>query len=262
MNSLNKNTSAIVSFSVVLLIWEAATRLLDPGGIIPPASQVIVTLLQLLVDQHFMLDVGHSLARLVIGCIIGISIGMSLGILIGYYSFFNRYFFPIVKFTITIPKIALLPLFIVTLGIGETSKITIVALGAFFPMLMTTVASVQRVPTDYIDAAQSLGIKKLQLLRLIVFPYAFPAILNSGFRLSISMGLVLLVASEMISARYGLGYFIHYTGSDLSLDKMFAGVFVLGGLGLFFNKIIDITYKKFCQWAIDSEGHKNDIHEF
>ena len=248
MNILNK-FSSIVSFSIALLLWEWSS-----GEILPGPVSVFKTLCFLLTDDHFHKDVLYSLMRLFIGFTIGSILGIIIGTAIGYFEIIRNLLFPVIKFVITIPKIAFLPLFIILLGIGEQSKITIITLGVFFPVLMVTFSSVQRVPKVFIEAAACCGSGPARTLRVVIVPYALPNIINSGLRLGISLGLVLLVASEMIASKYGLGNFIYYTGNDLLLDKMLAGILVLGTIGLILNKIIDFSHTYSCGWSIESEG--------
>ena len=248
MNILNR-FSYIVSFTIALLLWEWSS-----GEILPGPVSVFNTLGFLLIDDHFHKDVLYSLMRLFIGFITGSVLGIVIGTAIGYIEIIRSLLFPVIKFVITIPKIAFLPLFIILLGIGELSKITIITLGVFFPVMMVTFSSVQRVPRDLIEASCLLGAGPARILRLVVVPYALPNIINSGLRLGISLGLVLLVASEMIASKYGLGNFIYYTGNDLLLDKMLAGILVLGTIGLILNRIIDFIHAYLCGWSIESEG--------
>ena len=248
MNILNR-FSYIVSFTIALLLWEWSS-----GEILPGPVSVFNTLGFLLIDDHFHKDVLYSLMRLFIGFITGSVLGIVIGTAIGYIEIIRSLLFPVIKFVITIPKIAFLPLFIILLGIGELSKITIITLGVFFPVMMVTFSSVQRVPRDLIEASCLLGAGPARILRLVVVPYALPNIINSGLRLGISLGLVLLVASEMIASKYGLGNFIYYTGNDLLLDKMLSGILVLGTIGLILNRIIDFIHAYLCDWSIESEG--------
>ena len=249
----NQSIKTLISFAVVIAIWQMAI-IFNEGTIMPSGLEVLKEMSELLVDKHFLKDVGATLLRLVVGMSAGCIIGFVLGVLIGYYSFFTGYIYPLVKFIISIPKISLLPILIILLGIGELSKISLVALGAFYPTVITTIASVKRISMSQINSGLSLGFNRQQILRYIIIPAAFPNILNGGLRLSLSASLLLLVAAEMIAARFGLGFFINYTGSELELTKMMAGIGVLSSIGLIGNKIIDKIHSKKCAWAEETEG--------
>lgn len=245
------NGFGLISFSVILLFWEVVGF---GDSLFPPPSKVFQTFFILWSDGVFIKDVLASLYRLSIGFFFGTIVGVFLGIMMGYFHYIRSFLFPVISFIITIPKIALLPIFIVLLGVGEESKIAIISLGAFFPAVMTSFASVQRTPIALLEAGLNLGCDKISLLYKVVLPHSLPNIINSGFRLSISIGLVLLVASEMIASQHGLGNFVYYTGTEFKFDKMFAGLITLGTIGLACNKLIDILMRFFCKWSIESEG--------
>ena len=120
----------VTTFTTILILWQILAT-----GLIPPPTIIFDCLLTLIVDNNFQKDIGYSLLRLIVGFTIGASFGMLIGTIIGYYSIARHVLFPIIKFVITIPKIALLPLFLIILGIGEESKIAIISLGTFFQLL-------------------------------------------------------------------------------------------------------------------------------
>ena len=127
---------SLTSIVAILLSWELAS-----GGLIPSASQTISTLLFLLSSIDFLENIAISLQRLGVGWIIGTFIGTCLGILIGYYAGVRAFFMPVVSALFPIPKIALLPLFLIIFGLGETSKIATICIGAFFPSIITAYSS-------------------------------------------------------------------------------------------------------------------------
>lgn len=254
MYTLQRISLNLFPFIVILLAWE----FLGGGGLFPPPTKTFETFFKLIVDTIFLQDILVSFLRLSVGFCIGVSSGVFLGVLIGYFKLFHSFFFPLVAFAVTIPKIALLPLVVVLFGLGEESKIVIISLGTFFPAIMTAYGSVKRVPLPLIEASKNLGCSNLAVLSRVIIPYALPNIINSGFRLSLSLGLVLLVAAEMIAAEKGLGGFIYYTGNELQFDKMFSGLVVLGVLGISLNKLVDLTLNVFCKWSVESEGEGNE----
>ena len=130
-----------------------------------------------------------------------------------------------------IPKIALVPLFIIWFGIGESSKIITLAFGVFFPTVINTVAGVDGVPRGLIRMAQSFNLKRWSIVTKIVLPGALPAIL-SGFRITTSTAIILLVAAEMIGADKGIGAFVLQAGNLYDTDNLLAGIVVLSAIGL------------------------------
>lgn len=240
---------SIFSIIAILLFWETAS-----GGLIPSASQTIMTLIQLLSSIDFLENVAISLQRLGIGWIIGTFIGTCLGMLIGYYTGVRAFFMPVVSALFPIPKIALLPLFLILFGLGETSKIATIFIGAFFPSIITAYSASSRVPTSLTDAARTCGAASFRILRTIVFPYSLPTIIQ-GFRTSTSISLTLLVAAEMLGATKGLGYWVYATGGSLQFDQMLAGIICLSIIGLLISYICDRLYKNFCSWSESIEGN-------
>ena len=174
---------------------------------------------------------GASLHRLVIGWTLGTALGVAVGLMIGLFSLARAGLMPLVSAIFPIPKIALLPLFIVWFGIGEGSKVATILLGTFFPTVIATVGGVDNVDRNLIRMGQSFGLTWLSIVRKIIIPGALPAIL-SGFRISASIAIVLLVAAEIIGAQYGIGAYILMAGSLFATDQLIAGVAILSVIGL------------------------------
>jgi len=146
-----------------------------------------------------------------------------------------------------IPKIALLPLFIIWFGIGEPSKVATIAFGVFFPTAINTYAGVDGVPRSLIRMAQSFDLSMAEIVRKIVLPGALPTIL-SGFRISASIGIILLIAAEMIGAQYGIGAFVLAAGNLYQTDQLVAGVVVLSLLGLTVSFVLTRVERALLAW--------------
>ena len=155
---------SLITISVVVLTWE----LLIKGGYIPGLWDITTTFFQLSIDPNFLYNLWISLLRLVIGWSIGMLVGTTIGIFMGSNIHVNKLTMPLVSCLFPIPKIALLPLFIVLLGIGELSKITTIFIGAFFPSILNAYNSVIRTPTIYVEASRSCGAGYWFTLRKIV----------------------------------------------------------------------------------------------
>lgn len=154
---------------------------------------------------------------------------------------------PFVSALFPIPKISLLPLLILWLGIGEASKITTIALGVFFPTAIATYAAIDAVPRNLIRMAQSFDMPAADVLRKIVLPGALPGIL-AGFRISTSIALILLVSAEMIGAEYGIGAFILQAGNLMLTDQLLAGVLMISILGLVVGTGLTRLEKRLLRW--------------
>ena len=166
---------------------------------------------------------------------------------IGLFSLARSGLQPLVSALFPVPKIALLPLFIIWFGIDEGSKVATILFGTFFPTVISTYSGVDNVDRTLIRMGQSFGLSWSSIVRKIVIPGAMPAIL-SGFRISISIAIVLLVAAEMIGAEYGVGAYILMAGSLMATDQLIAGVAILSVLGLIIAWAIGLAEKYFLRW--------------
>ncbi|MBB3610355.1 ABC transporter permease [Rhizobium sp. BK602] len=239
---------AIAVFIVLIALAEIGTR----AGVIsnltlPRPSAVLETFMQLwrtgLLWQHLL----PSLQRLFIGAALGISAGISIGVCIGLFSYVRAGLVPLVAALFPIPKIALLPLFVIWFGIDETSKYALIAFGTFTPTVVATYGAVDNVDRSLIRMGQSFGLSWWSIVRKIVLPGAFPAIL-SGLRVSISIAIILLVAAEMLGAQFGVGAYILEAGSLYDLEKLFTGVAILSIMGLIVNFVIGLIERRFLNW--------------
>ena len=238
-----------ITVSAVILLWELVLK----GGYIPGLWDIITTFFELLVNPDFLFNLWTSLWRLTVGWSIGMFIGSTIGIVMGTNYHARKLIMPLVSSLFPIPKIALLPLFVVLLGLGEASKVTTIFIGAFFPSIITAYSSVLRTPTQYIEAGRACGGNTYMIIRNIVLPYNLPTIIQ-GFRTSGSLALTLLVAAEMLGAKYGLGHWIFLTGGEMEFAEMFAGLIWLSLIGLFINWSVEKLRRTVCYWSTLGEG--------
>lgn len=213
----------------------------------PRPSDVFATFIQLwssgLLWQHLI----PSLTRLLVGATLGISAGISIGIIVGLFSFMRAGLVPLVSALFPIPKIALLPLFVIWFGIGETSKYALIAFGTFTPTVVSTYGAVDNIDRTLIRMGQSFNLSWLSIVTKIVIPGAMPGIL-SGLRISLAIGIILLVAAEMLGARYGIGAYILEAGSLYDLERLFTGVAILSVLGVTISAVVGLVEKRMLGW--------------
>jgi len=170
-----------------------------------------------------------------------------VGIAMGLSSVTRAVGMPMVSAIFHIPKIALLPLFILWLGIGEAPKVVTIASGVFFPTVIATFAGIDSVPRNLIRMAQSFNVPVSGIIWKIVLPSALPGIL-AGFRISMATALLLVVTAEMIGAQFGIGAFLLTAGNLMQTDDLMAGVVILSILGLSLGAILTLTEKAFLSW--------------
>jgi len=216
----------------IVALWQAgASAGVIPTLFLPPPVNIVRALYQLAASGELWLHLGASLQRLAIGWTVGTVCGIALGFAVGLSSWLRSPGMAVVSALFPIPKIALVPLFIIWFGIGEGSKVATLAFGVFFPTVINTAAGVDAVSRNLVRMGQAFGLSNAAILRKIILPGALPAIL-SGFRVTTSIAIILLVAAEMIGADRGIGAFVLQAGNLYDTDNLLAGIVVLSLLGL------------------------------
>lgn len=236
------------TLAVLLLLWSLAARRGWVSPIALPAPEEVASaLVRLARSGELARHLEASLLRLGSGFVLGVLAGIAVGLTIGLVSLARSAGLPVIAALFPIPKIALLPLFIVWFGIGEASKIATIAFGAFFPVAVATYGGVDGVDRSLIRMAQSFGLPARSIVRKIVLPGALPAIL-SGLRIAASIAIILIVAAEMIGANEGIGAFILSAGNLMQTDQLVAGVLVLSALGLAVAGLIGAAERYLLRW--------------
>lgn len=240
--------AGLASFAVLIALIELGTR----SGVIssitlPRPSAVLATLADMARSGLLWRHLAPSLQRLAVGGALGAVLGIAAGLMIGLFSLARSVMVPLVSALFPIPKIALLPLFVIWFGIGETSKYALIAFGTFTPTVVATFGAVDNVDRSLIRMGQSFGLPWLSILRKIVLPGALPGIL-SGLRVSSAIAIILLVAAEMLGAEYGIGAYILEAGSLYNLERLFAGVAILSAVGLIVGWTIGWLERRLLAW--------------
>ena len=237
-----------IAFGGILVLWQAAISWgwIDPVFLPSPAS-ILRALWALTVSGDLWTHLSISLARIGSGWIIGSILGLLIGVAMGLLSSCRAVGMPLVSAIYPVPKIALLPLLILWLGIGETPKVVTIASGVFFPTIIATLSGVDAVPRNLIRMAQSFNLPMRSIIWKIMLPSALPGIL-AGFRISVSTALILVVAAEMIGAQYGIGAFLLTAGNLMQSDDLMAGVVILSLLGLSIGAILTVFERMLLRW--------------
>ena len=235
-------------FLIIIAILELGTRTgLISSLTLPKPSDVLGKIIELFDTGMLFKHLVPSILRLIVGAFIGISLGITIGTLIGLFSYIRSGFVPVIAAIFPIPKIALLPLFVIWFGIGEGSKYALIALGTFTPTVVATYGAVDNVDRTLIRMGQSFGLSWFSIVYKIVIPGAMPGIL-SGLRISLAIAIILLVAAEMLGAEFGIGAYILLAGSLYDLERLFAGVTILSLLGITVNILVTFLEQKILKW--------------
>ncbi len=241
---------APILFVIVITIWESGSRLGWISPIVLPApSEAYTAFMDLVNSGQLVLHLEASLTRLIIGWSAGTLLGVCFGVAAGLFTMARGGIVPFVAAIFPIPKIALLPLFIIWFGIGEESKVATILFGTFFPTVIAVYGGIDNVDRGLIRMGQSFNLSWWSIVWKIILPGALPAIL-SGFRISASIAIILLVAAEMIGAEYGVGAYVLLAGNLMAMDQLVAGVAMLSVLGLTVSWIIGRAEKHFLKWRI------------
>ena len=216
----------------LVLAWEGVTRTgWVPPLFLPSPLGVLAAGAEMLTTGELAVHIATSLRRIVLGFGLGALGGVSVGLAVGVFSLAEAIGNPLIAATFPIPKIALLPLLILWLGIGEASKVAVIMLGVFFPMAINTYSGVRQADPLLIRAAVSFGAGRWSVIRKVILPSALPMVF-AGLRLGAGIALLLLVAAEQIAADAGIGFLILQSGNLMETTKLMVGIVVLSLLGV------------------------------
>jgi NitT/TauT family transport system permease protein len=250
-----RGSAAIALF---LAAWELVPRyLLDDGTrtFLPPASEDFTALWELIGNGQLLEHLEASLSRSAAGFAIAVVVAVPLGLLIAWYKPLAAYLNPLLELARNTAALALLPVFTLLLGIGETSKISLVVYACVWPVLLNTIAGVRTVDPLLVKAARSLGLSSPRLFRKVILPSAVPTIFT-GIRMAGSYAILVLIAAEMVGAKAGLGYLINTTQSNFEIPKMYAGIIAVSVLGLIVNQVFVWLERRFSTWRQQGESSR------
>jgi NitT/TauT family transport system permease protein len=233
---------------ILAFLWEAATRLGVVSTLaLPPLSQVLQAGYDLARSGDLLTNAAASLYRAGVGLLLSIVIGGALGILMAWWRPVEVLFGPVVELFYPVPKSALIPVTVLWLGFGDGSKILLIFLGCMIPVTLGAFNGARSSDQVLIWSARSMGASRLRVLWDVVVPSALPELLN-GVRTALALSFVLLVSSELIVARSGLGYMIGFLGAGGTYDGMFAAVLTVALLGFVADRIYQRLMNRVLQW--------------
>jgi len=240
------------SVALFVVAWQAASVLnrryqyLNPI-LFPGPLDIVRAAWDEAVQGILWRDIIASLARIFQGFAIGSIVAVPLGCATGYFRRLEDWVDPIIELFRPVPPLALLPLFIIWLGIGEVSKVLLIAFSTFFPIFLNTTEGVRSTDPLHLRAALSLGANRWQIFTNVVARSALPGIIV-GLRLGFALGFFVLVAAELIAADSGLGYRIQESRNFFLVDRMFVGAAVIGVLGFTFNVVLRRLEEFLLRW--------------
>jgi len=254
-------TASVAGF---LLLWqftlrEAVDIAIGPFGplhldpplklFVPRPTDVAEAMVKLFQDPTgaIWVDIQTSAGEIAVGYGGAIVLGLLFGLLMGWYTRFQYALDPFVNFFYSTPRIVLVPLFILWFGIDWQSKVAVIFLGAFFPIIINTMAGVRNTEGSLLRVARSFGASDALIFRRVVLPGSVPFILT-GLRLGVGHALTGVIVGELIAARHGVGQLIAISGQTFQTPKMFAGVILIAGTGMLLTTVLQRIEDRFQSW--------------
>ncbi|WP_431773936.1 ABC transporter permease [Streptomyces cucumeris] len=249
-----RGLTKVVALAVLLAVWEVAPRAgLVDRTFLPPFHEVAVAWWELLADGQLTDNARASLTRSFTGFGLAVVIGVPLGLLIGRYRVVADLLGPLLEVFRNTAALALLPVFVLLLGIGETSKISIVLYACTWPILLNTISAVRQVDPTLLKLAKSMDLSAPRLFQKVILPASIPTIFT-GIRLAGASSILVLVAAEMVGAKEGLGYLINASQYNFAIPQMYAGILTISVIGVAFNQLLVTVERRLSSWRVPATG--------
>ncbi|MFS8198379.1 ABC transporter permease [Streptomyces sp. CWNU-52B] len=234
---------------LMLISWEMSARLgwTDPRFFGQPttvAEQAVADIREgLLWDEARV-----TLFRLVVGFLLGSAAGVAVGLVLSQSTVLRWVFEPIIRALYVVPKLALLPIFLLVFGIGETPKLVFVGLGTFYIVAFTTLAAATMIPVSYHEVTRSYGLSRWQTFRWMIFPACLPQIVSS-LRIATGISTLLVIAVEFVSSNDGLGHYTWHAWQLFLPERMYVGVVTISVIGVLFSVLVGAVGKRLVRWS-------------
>ncbi len=247
-NRLSERILSLICFFLLIGGWCILSygKFVD-DIFLPSPSEVIQKLVSMAKDGSLAANCWESTVRVCVGWIWSVIVALPMGMMMANSRRFSAFVQPIIEFARYLPVVALVPLTLLYLGIGESQKYTIIFLGTFFQLVLMVCDTVSSVDQNMINAGKTLGADRWQIYKEIIFPAALPGLMDD-FRLTIGWAWTYLVVAEMVAASNGLGYMILKSQRYLATDTIFAGLIMIGLIGLVTDWIFRILSRLVAPW--------------
>lgn len=243
----------------LLSLWQigSSTGLINPL-FFPAPSRIITVAYERMLDGTLFLELFATLYRLLLGFAIGALFGYFVGVIMAMNTLLRQLFEPLLSAIYTIPKIVLLPIFLILLGFGNPPKIALIALTVFFYVWVNTLGSVRNIPSEYIAIARTITTRQFSVIRHVVLPASLPSVFT-GLRIGIAVATLITISAEFIVGDSGLGYLIFNSRRLLKYEDAYVGIVVVGLLGFLLQNLVKYIGKKVTPWAVVSESKVGSV---
>lgn len=239
---------------IILIIWQLAGVFgLVSKTVLPTPLDIFLAFQELIKTGELFGHVSISVFRAAAGFFIGGSLGIILGTIVGFSTRSEQYLDPSVQMLRTVPHLAVAPLFVLWFGFGETSKVLLIADGAFFPLYVNAFLGIRGVDSKLFDVARVLEFSKRKLITKLILPAALPNLLL-GARLSLGVAWVSLVVAELMGSTEGIGYMIMDARQFSNTDIVFVGIIIFAFVGKFSDSLVRLLEVKFLRWRDNFKG--------
>ncbi len=238
--------SRAILWLALLALWQLFVLLGAPEYVLGPA-EVARHFAGALASGELLPHIGASLARSIPGFLLGTCVGVACGLLAGVARWFDDMVTPPIFLTYPVPKVVIFPLVMVWFGIGDLSKIIVIAMACFYPAFINAYYGARSTPTTLVWSGLNMGARRRQIFRKVVLPSALPMIFG-GIRVSLALSFVLLFATEMINARSGLGFLIRQSENSLRFDLMYVSIVTMAILGYVADCALRATRRRAVRW--------------
>ncbi len=242
----------VLVFLAALALWQLWAGAAN-SFLVPTAFEVAERAWEIWPTSEFLSEVGQSMKRYAAGFAIAAAIGVALGLLVGASHAARRTLDPFLELLRAVPAIAIVPAALIILGYGDASRIAVITFGLCFPILVNTAEGVRGIPLEVRDTASMLHVGPVERMSRIYVPAALPSIM-AGLRIAVSLGLVLVIVSEFVGERNGIGYYLIIQQSTLDYPALYAGILFLGLLGYVLNRLFLIAERRLLAWHYGAAG--------
>ena len=242
------NFPGLLALGSLLLLWEASARL-NPliQFYFPPVSEILFSLFKLILSQEL---IGHfiaSLGRFLSGYLLAAAIAVTFGIVLGYFRLAYNLSEALIEFLRPMPSVAIIPVAILFLGIGNSMMVAVTVYACAWPILINTIDGVRNIDRTLIHTGRTFGLGRWRILKQIAFPAASPYIVT-GLRISLPIALILVTTSEMVVGGSGLGFFVLDEERSLRTSNMYAGIVLIAIVGYILNRLFLALESKVMAW--------------